>query len=252
MPTRHLKIDWRCTAPAIDRIRPEPRAVPNLANPIMGVMTSHSFNQPLTAREFDRLGEFLSRIKRAEALQLEGMDGLFCALIAGPEWVMPSQYLPLLWGGPLPDDIVMFNVPHVNAMMSLLMRHWNCILAELDAGAVHAPLLGHGALDGVSGRAWAQGFMRGVNFTQGGWNELFQGEPPGNIHRIARLAEDIDPNVLQDPLPQFAAEEFSPRAASAVAGAYQHFLDRRCADRLMVELASDVATRWLNSPDLPT
>jgi uncharacterized protein len=218
----------------------------------MMVMITNSLNAPLTARELDRLSEFLSQVRRPEALPLEGMDGLFCALIAGPQWLVPSEYLPLLWGGPLLDDIVMFNVPYVNAMVSLVMRHWNCILAELDAGVVHAPLLGHGALDGVLGRAWAQGFMRGVNFTQGGWSEIFQGELPGGIHRIARLAEDIDPNVPQDPLPQFKAEEFIPRAASAVAGAYQHFLDRRCADRLMVELAADVATRWLNSPDLPT
>jgi uncharacterized protein len=215
------------------------------------VMTSNSPNAPLTARELDRLSEFLSQIKRPEALPLEGMDGLFCALIAGPQWLVPSEYLPLLWGGPLPDDVVMFNVPYVNAMVSLLMRHWNGILAERAAGAVHAPLLGHGALDGVLGRAWAQGFMRGVNFTQGGWNELFQGEPPGDIHWIARLVEGIDPNARQDSPPQFKAEEFISRAASAVAGAYRHFLDRRCADRLMVELAADVATRWLNSPDLP-
>jgi uncharacterized protein len=218
----------------------------------MMVMTGNSLNALLTARELDRLSEFLSQVKRPEALPLEGMDGLFCALIAGPQWLAPGEYLPLLWGGPLPDDLVMFNVPYVNAMVSLLMRHWNSILAQLDAGVVHAPLLGHGALDGVLGRAWAQGFMRGVNFTQGAWNELFQGEPPGDIYRIARLAEDIDPNVPQDPLPQFKAEEFIPWAASAVADAYQHFLDRRCADRLMVELAADVVRRWHTSPDLPT
>jgi len=38
--------------------------------------------------------------------------------IAGPAWCgTPTDYLPLLWGGSLPDEIVTFNVAHVNAMI---------------------------------------------------------------------------------------------------------------------------------------
>ena len=80
-------------------------------------------NAPLSVQELDQLGRFLGQVTNHSALSLEGTDGLFCALIAGPAWVAPSEYLPLLWGGPLADEIVTFNLAHVNAMIGLLMRH---------------------------------------------------------------------------------------------------------------------------------
>ena len=54
---------------------------------------------PLTDDELERLAAFLDSIDNEEALSLEGLDGFFCALIAGPELVMPSEYLPVVWGG---------------------------------------------------------------------------------------------------------------------------------------------------------
>jgi uncharacterized protein len=189
-------------------------------------------------------------VTNPSALSLEGMDGLFCALIAGPAWVVPTDYLPLLWGGPLPDEIVTFNVAHVNAMIGLLTRHWNSILTELDRGAVHLPLI-PGVDSGVPGRAWAQGFMRGVNFVQVGWNELLRDDTSSELHRVPQLAQQMDPPFRQDVHPHAASREMLPWLAPAVAGAYRYFLDRRLADRLMVELSGNVASRWLNSPDRP-
>lgn len=51
---------------------------------------------PLSETELDQLSDFLSGIKNPDALTLEGMDGLFSALIAGPQTVLPSEYLPLI------------------------------------------------------------------------------------------------------------------------------------------------------------
>ena len=110
---------------------------------------------PLSGQELGQLCGLLSQVTNPSALSLEGMDGLFCALIAGPAWVVPSEYLPLLWGGPLPDESVALNVAHVNAMVWLLTRHWNSILAELDRGAVHPPLIAHEASTVIPGRIWA-------------------------------------------------------------------------------------------------
>jgi uncharacterized protein len=55
--------------------------------------------EPLSESELDQLSERLDRIKNADALSLEGLDGLFCALIASPESVSPSEYLPVILGG---------------------------------------------------------------------------------------------------------------------------------------------------------
>jgi uncharacterized protein len=206
---------------------------------------------PLSVQELGQLCRFLNEVTNPSALSLEGMDGLFCALIAGPAWVIPSEYFPVLWGGSLPDQIVAFNVAHVNTMIWLLTRHWNSILIELDRGAVHPPLIVHGADTAIPGRAWARGFMRGVNFVQVGWHELLQDKISSELYRIPQLAEETDPPARQDLLPRETSGETLLWLAPAMAGAYRHFLDRRLADRLMVELSADVGSRWLNTPDCP-
>jgi yecA family protein len=199
---------------------------------------------PLSARELSQLRTFLGEVPNPSALSLEGMDGLFCALIAGPAWVTPSEYLPLVWGGVLPNEIVSFNVAHVNAMIWLLTRHWNSILTKLDRGAVHPPLIARDASSVIPGRIWAQGFMRGINFVQTGWNELLQHETSSELYRISRLAQETDAPIAPDLHGRANSGQILDWLASAVADAYQYFLDRRLADRLTVELTFDTASRW--------
>ena len=50
--------------------------------------------EPLTAAEVEHLGEFLRECKGGKAMNIEEVDGFFSAPIAGPEVVMPSEYLP--------------------------------------------------------------------------------------------------------------------------------------------------------------
>ena len=55
--------------------------------------------QPLTNAEFDKLAEALKRFGDRHAMNLETLDGFFAALICGPDNVLPSEYLPEIWGG---------------------------------------------------------------------------------------------------------------------------------------------------------
>jgi uncharacterized protein len=53
--------------------------------------------QPLTDAEFGRLAEVLQRCG-GHAMNVEMLDGFLAALICGPETVLPSEYLPKIWG----------------------------------------------------------------------------------------------------------------------------------------------------------
>ena len=59
--------------------------------------------QPLTDAEFDRLAEVLQRCG-GQAMNIEMLDGFLSALICGPETVLPSEYLPKIWGGDQTND----------------------------------------------------------------------------------------------------------------------------------------------------
>ena len=56
-------------------------------------------NNPLTDAELNHLGEFLADCAGGDAMNVEELDGFFAALVAGPEIVVPSEYLPEVFGG---------------------------------------------------------------------------------------------------------------------------------------------------------
>ena len=104
--------------------------------------TSSPRREALSEAELDQLSDFLDSLTSPDAMDLETLDGFFCALIAGPEMVMPSEYLPVIWGGELPDENAFASIEEANAILQLIMRHWNAIIADLEAEIVYVPVMG--------------------------------------------------------------------------------------------------------------
>jgi uncharacterized protein len=98
-------------------------------------------HEPLTDPELDRLAEFLRACKGGKAMNIEELDGFFAALIAGPETVMPSEYYPHIFGGTMEDTCGFDTLDQVNAVLSLMMRHWNTIAGTLYADEPYLPVL---------------------------------------------------------------------------------------------------------------
>src|ERR1035441_6704801 len=55
-------------------------------------------NNPLTDAELNHLGEFLADCAGGDAMNVEELDGFFAALVASPDVVLPSEYLPEVFG----------------------------------------------------------------------------------------------------------------------------------------------------------
>lgn len=186
-------------------------------------------HQPLSEAELQRLSAFLAGIKNAGALKLEGMDGLFCALIAGPDLVMPSEYLPLVWGGELPDENAFQSLEEANGILQLMMRHWNTIAAELAQHKVYEPLILEPDAGTVPGRDWARGFMRGVYLRRAGWAELMCDENEGQLLAIPLVAGEVDPEFPREPLSAEKREELVLWMGAGLARSYRHFVGQRSA-----------------------
>src|SRR5947199_8334287 len=97
--------------------------------------------EQLTDPELDRLGEFLHACKCGRAMNIEELDGFFAALVAGPETVMPSEYYPHIFGGTMEDTCEFETLDQVNAVLGLMMRHWNTIAGTLYADEPYLPVL---------------------------------------------------------------------------------------------------------------
>jgi len=149
--------------------------------------------EPLTETERERLGSFLRGLKNPDRLTLEGLDGLFCALIAGPDTVLPSEYLPVVWGGAMADEDAFASEAEANELLGLMMRHCNAIIDEYEKERVYLPLFDSPDEKGVPGRHWARGFMRGVAMRRRGWTPMFTDEQEGHLLTIALVAGEVEP-----------------------------------------------------------
>jgi uncharacterized protein len=99
-------------------------------------------------------------------MNIEELDGFFAALIAGPELVPPSEYLPEVFGGEMAD--LFAAVDEASEILNLMMRHWNGIADALLRDDVHLPVLLEDASGVQRGNDWARGYMRGVEMRGSG------------------------------------------------------------------------------------
>jgi uncharacterized protein len=193
-------------------------------------MRTFDEHEPLTDAELDRLGEFLQKCKGGKAMNIEEIDGFFSALIAGPEVVMPSEYLPEIFGGEMSDTCEFKELDQANDILGLLMRHWNTIAATLHKDEVYVPILLKGENGACLGNDWARGFMRGVEFCRDAWGELITDEKQG-VWMLPVLMlyheHDEDSEMRPEPIGPEKREEIIVQMAAGVVGAYRYFRPQR-------------------------
>jgi uncharacterized protein len=164
-------------------------------------MNNPTIQQPLSDDELNRLGEFLDEIG-PPAMNMESLDGYFAALICGPDMVLPSEYLPGIWG----EDFCFDSSNQATDILGLLMRHWGTISSELfrtlKEPHVYMPVLLEDDEGLAKGNDWARGFMRGVQARPASWRELIvSDEHGGPLLPIMVLAHEHDPDPAKRPKP---------------------------------------------------
>jgi uncharacterized protein len=130
------------------------------------------FPQPKGAEALDadqvQVLEDLFASAEPAGMSFEAFDGFLHALVIGPDMVMPSQFLPEVWGeGPVFDDRA-----QAERATQLIMRHWNNIAAATRGdGYPELWLIRHA--DKPIGQDWGRGFARGVALRQASWLRLW-------------------------------------------------------------------------------
>lgn len=183
-------------------------------------------NEPLTEAELDRLGEFLKNCQSGKAMTIEELDGFFAALVAGLEVVMPSEYLPQVFGGEMSDAHELQSLEEVSGIMALLMRHWNGIAATLAKDEPYLPVLLEDENGVKRGNDWARGFMRGVEMRHDGWAELLRDDDHAGCmipFLILYHEHDKDPAMRPDPIGPEQREKIIAHMAAGLLQAYRYF-----------------------------
>jgi uncharacterized protein len=140
---------------------------------------SNALSNPLTDEEIEFLDSFLlerfddddEALGRDEGVVcLSELDGFLTAIVSGPTTVMPSEWLPAVWGEfpPLYEDL-----EEAHRIMSLLVRHMNGIAVHLiEDPESFEPIFLSSERDKKTVLVvdeWCEGFMRGVELSKDAW-----------------------------------------------------------------------------------
>lgn len=205
----------------------------------------------MTEADFDELGALLAADWAPETtMDLEQLDGFLAGVICAPRAVLPSAWLPAIFGGEQPEFP---DTETAARVIDLLMRRHNEIAAALNAPIerlddprAYDPLLidwdpeveavrqlaqsGEIPRLPLYGELWARGFLHAVDLSRDDWNEV-----PASDEEGAQLVEES--------LAAFLAlvPEDDEGAADAAAGSAED-RDELVADALVA--AYDLRDYW--------
>jgi yecA family protein len=140
--------------------------------------------------DLDRLHAYLMSDDAPDnALSISEVDGLLTAVVVGPQVIMPSEWLPAVWGGDKPE---FHDMAEAEAIMGALMGRYNEIVHGLGADPPSlAPLFWRVPKGKVLVADWCAGFLDGVKLRRQAW---------------ASLIRDKDAGVLMAPFVTFGGE----------------------------------------------
>ena len=190
--------------------------------------------RPLSTTELDQLEQFLvSEIFHEEAMPLDMLQGLFCAVASAPDLISPSKWMPVALG----DNPVYQTTEQAQEILNLVMRFYGQTVQELDEGR-GTTLYVFPDEDGEHDLAtWCEGYLEGVVLSETDWYE--HGEPErvdellfpfmllsGRMREAAEEAGDTDalPSPEEERQIRIAAANSIGDSVSAV---YSYWLDKR-------------------------
>lgn len=192
--------------------------------------------QPLADDEIEALDQFFLRVAPDEAMTFDMVDGFLHALAIGPLTVMPSVWLPKIWGS---DNGMMPEIDYseyMQEMLGLLMRHYNAIISGFKASpAEMIPYWCFREFEGhefIEAEGWASGFVEGVALSASAWKPLLD-IPEGRAwYRPIRLLGEmeLDPEDFALSSTPHQRHALAIQIPQSVLAMYAHWLPIRHAN----------------------
>ena len=155
-----------------------------------------------------------------DSMLLSDLDGFLTGIAIGPELVLPSEWLPLIWGGQAPEFA---DEAEAKAILDAIMSRYNEILRQIADGACD-PIFWADRDGRLIAADWAEGFLQAVMLHVDAWERLFKSKRHSQLlYPILMLCGNEDGESLlglppddEDRVMEEAAE-FIPDSVAAIA-----------------------------------
>jgi uncharacterized protein len=137
-------------------------------------------NLDLQDIDLGQLDSFLmSESTPEDCMQLSDLDGFLTAVAIGPDIIMPSEWLPVIWGG---EEPVFADQEEAQRVMGAIMGRYNEILQLLrHEPEAYEPLFWETSTGERVAADWVEGFMIGVALRQEAWRPLLESDEDGRL-----------------------------------------------------------------------
>jgi uncharacterized protein len=147
-----------------------------------------------TEAELERLDLFLEESQPTEGMPLDAVDGLMAAVACGPGLVMPSVWLPVIWGGQMPE---FESQTQAQEIMDLLMKMYNSVVRQINDGTYGPMISDYTNEEGETFEVpsdWCHGFIKGMNLRMKLWEKRLKSDEELNdiLSPIVHLADPPD------------------------------------------------------------
>jgi uncharacterized protein len=122
--------------------------------------------------DLEELAEYLdSDLSPDDCMGLSDLDGYLAAIIVGPEFIMPSEWLPVIWREEEPK---FESTAHAEMIIGLIMGRYNEIITGFNSDPEEfEPIFWRRPTGEVIVMDWAAGFLDAIEARSAAWGPLF-------------------------------------------------------------------------------
>jgi uncharacterized protein len=112
-----------------------------------------------------------------DSMMLSDLDGFLTGIAIGPQLVLPSEWLPLIWGGQAPEFA---DEAEAKAILGAIMSRYNEILRQIADDACD-PIFWADRNGTLIAADWAEGFLQAIMLRADAWERLFKSKRDGRL-----------------------------------------------------------------------
>lgn len=163
-------------------------------------MTDRSQSTPARSKLGDEAFEAFMRARRPlpPVWTMSGLDGYLSALIIGPKFIDPRQWIPVLTG---PDALDMPMETTAHQAVQTIVAEYNRISASLaETPGKHRPRFSQLDAQTYDSMDWRVGFLLGTDFAEKQWRPVIRGHAVTGdiIAPIRELSYATEPATTTD------------------------------------------------------